>query len=399
MADITEVDYIWKNGELVPWAEATCHVLSHSLHYGSGVFEGIRCYKVPDEDKSFVFRLRDHMERLHRSCKIAQIDLPYSVDELMDATLEVIRANKLPACYIRPLVYRGYGVMGVDPTGAPVDVVIAVWPWDAYLGADALENGVAVGISSWRQRSNNAIPPAVKATASYMNSILAKMEAKAHGYAEAIMLNEAGLVCEGTGENLFIARNGVLSTPPLSDGLLEGITRDTVLCLADDLEIPAVEESLTRSDLYIADEVFMTGSAAELTPVGSVDGRVIGKPGEITRALQDRFFDLVYGRIDEYADWLTEVSWLRFAPRMSTICCACWPPSTIPTPYSLFWKTCSPCARFVRRPSGWAWRVFWRRGSPMRPLRRKQVPRPRPLPGFPSASATAPVVMSRRSRS
>ena len=307
MADITEVDYIWKNGELVPWAEATCHVLSHSLHYGSGVFEGIRCYKVPDEDKSFVFRLRDHMERLHRSCKIAQIELPYSADELMDATLEVIRANKLPACYIRPLVYRGYGVMGVDPTGAPVDVVIAVWPWDAYLGADALENGVAVGISSWRQRSNNAIPPAVKATASYMNSILAKMDAKAHGYAEAIMLNEAGLVCEGTGENLFIARNGVLSTPPLSDGLLEGITRDTVLCLADDLEIPAVEESLTRSDLYIADEVFMTGSAAELTPVGSVDGRVIGKPGEITRALQDRFFDLVYGRIDEYADWLTEV--------------------------------------------------------------------------------------------
>ena len=170
-----------------------------------------------------------------------------------------------------------------------------------------VENGVAVGISSWRQRSNNAIPPAVKATASYMNSILAKMEAKAHGYAEAIMLNEVGLVCEGTGENLFIVRNGVLSTPPLSDGLLEGITRDTVLCLADDLEIPAVEESLTRSDLYIADEVFMTGSAAELTPVGSVDGRVIGKPGEITRALQDRFFDLVYGRIDEYADWLTEV--------------------------------------------------------------------------------------------
>ena len=200
MADITEVDYIWKNGELLPWAEATTHVLSHSLHYGSGVFEGIRCYKVPDEDKSLVFRLRDHMERLHRSCKIAQIDLPYSVDELMDATLEVIRANKLPACYIRPLVYRGYGVMGVDPTGAPVDVVIAVWPWDAYLGADALENGVAVGISSWRQRSNNAIPPAVKATASYMNSILAKMEAKAHGYAEAIMLNGGGLVCEGTGE-------------------------------------------------------------------------------------------------------------------------------------------------------------------------------------------------------
>lgn len=190
MADITEVDYIWKNGELVPWAEATTHVLSHSLHYGSGVFEGIRCYKDPDSDKSFVFRLRDHMERLARSCKIALIDLPYTVDELCDATVEIIRANKLPACYIRPLVYRGYGVMGVDPSGAPIDVIIAVWPWDSYLGPDALENGVSVGVSSWRQRSNNAIPPAVKATASYMNSILAKLEAKEHGYAEAIMLNE-----------------------------------------------------------------------------------------------------------------------------------------------------------------------------------------------------------------
>ena len=305
--DITEVDYIWKNGELVPWAEATTHVLSHSLHYGSGVFEGIRCYKDPDSDRSFVFRLRDHMERLHRSCKIALIDLPYTVDELCEATLEVIRANKLPSCYIRPLVYRGYGVMGVDPSGAPTDVVIAVWPWDAYLGPEALESGVSVCVSSWRQRSNNAIPPAVKATASYMNSILAKLEAKEHGYAEAIMLNEEGLVCEGTGENLFVVRDGVLSTPPLSDGLLEGITRDTVLCLAEDLEIPAIEESLTRCDLYVADEVFMTGSAAELTPIGAVDGREVGKPGPVTRALQERFFAVAYGRVEEYADWLTEV--------------------------------------------------------------------------------------------
>ncbi|MEG0845306.1 MAG: branched-chain amino acid transaminase [Raoultibacter sp.] len=307
MAELAEVEYIWKNGSVIPWAEATTHVLSHSLHYGSAVFEGIRCYKDPDSDKSFIFRLRDHMERLHRSCKIALIDLPYSVDELCAATLDLIRRNNLPSCYIRPLVYRGYGVMGVDPTGSPVDVAIAVWPWDAYLGPDALENGVAVGVSSWRQRSNNAIPPAVKSSASYMNSILAKLEAKSHGYAEAIMLNEAGLVCEGTGENLFIVRDGVLSTPPLSDGLLEGITRDTVLCLADDLDIPAVEESLTRSDLYVADEVFMTGSAAELTPIGSVDGREVGKPGALTRALQDRFFDVVYGHIAEYEDWLTEI--------------------------------------------------------------------------------------------
>ncbi len=307
MADITEVDYIWKNGEMLPWAEATTHVLSHSLHYGSGVFEGIRCYKDPDSDKSFVFRLRDHMERLHRSAKIAMMDLPYTVDELCDATVEVIRANKLTSCYIRPLVYHGYGVMGVDPSGAPTDVIIACWPWDSYLGADALEKGVAVGVSSWRQRSINAIPPAVKATASYFNSILAKLEAKAHGYVEAIMLNEDGKVCEGTGENLFIVRDGILSTPPLSAGVLEGITRDSIMVLADELEIPVIEESLTRCDLYIADEVFMTGSAAELTPIGSVDDREVGKPGEITRRLQDRFFEVVYGHDDEYADWLTEV--------------------------------------------------------------------------------------------
>ncbi len=305
MADITEVAYIWKNGELVPWAEATTHVLSHSLHYGSAVFEGIRCYKDPDSNKSFVFRLEDHMERLLRSCKIAAIAIDYTVEQLCEATVELIKANGLSACYIRPLVYRGYGVMGVDPSDAPIDVVIACWPWDTYLGADALTQGVSVGISSWRQRSNNSIPPAMKASASYMNSLLAKLEAKEHGYVEAIMLNEEGLVCEGTGENLFIVRDGVLMTPPLSDGVLEGITRDSVLCIADELEIPAGEESLTRSDLYVADEVFMTGSAAELTPIGSVDGRVVGKPGEITRRIQERFFEVVYGKAEEYVDWLT----------------------------------------------------------------------------------------------
>lgn len=315
MAALVEVDYIWKNGELVPWAEATTHVLSHTLHYGSGVFEGIRCYENPETHKSYVFRLQDHMERLHRSCKIALIDLPYSVEELCQATLDVIRKNNLTKCYIRPLVYRGYGSMGVDPTGAPVDVIIAVWPWDAYLGPEALEKGVAVGVSSWRQRSINAIPPAVKSAASYMNSIFAKLEAKSHGYDEAIMLNESGLVCEGTGENLFIVRNGVLSTPPLSDGLLEGITRDSVLTIAADmfeaeeLDVYPIEESLTRSDLYVADECFMTGSAAELTPVSSVDDRQVGegKAGAVTKALQQRFFDVVYGNVEAYQDWLTLV--------------------------------------------------------------------------------------------
>lgn len=307
MAELKAVDYIWKNGEMIAWEDATTHVLSHSLHYGSAVFEGIRCYQCPKSGKSYVFRLREHMERLLRSCKISLIDLDYTVDELCDATVELIRKNNLSSCYIRPLVYRGYGAMGVDPTEAPIEAIIAVWPWEAYLGDEALEKGVSVGVSSWRQRSINSIPPAVKSTASYMNSIFAKLEARAHGYMEAVMLNEAGLVCEGTGENIFIVRNGVMSTPPLSDGVLEGITRDTIINLAYDLEIPVIEESLTRSDLYIADEMFMTGSAAEVTPIASVDERKIGDPGEITRILQKKFFEVAYGQIDEYMDWLTEI--------------------------------------------------------------------------------------------
>ena len=309
MADLQPVDYIWKNGEARPREQATTLVLTHALHYGSGVFEGIRCYHNTDTDEAVIFRLRDHMERLHRSAKIAMMDLPYSVDELCQATVDIIKKNKLKSCYIRPLVYYGYGQMGVDPTGAPVDVIIAVWPWDAYLGAEALENGVKVGISSWRQRSFNAIPPAVKSSASYMNSIFAKLEAKSHGYAEAVMLNEQGYVCEGTGENLFTVRNGILSTPPLSDGLLEGITRDTVLTIALDMDIPAIEESLTRADLYIADEMFMTGSAAELTPVASVDDREVGKPGPITKALQERYFDVAYGKVPEYEEWITRIAY------------------------------------------------------------------------------------------
>ena len=275
LADLQGVDQIWKNGEALPWEQATTHVLTHALHYGSGVFEGIRCYHNTDTDEAVIFRLRDHMERLHRSAKIAMMDLPYSVDELCQATVDIIKKNKLKSCYIRPLVYYGYGQMGVDPTGAPVDVIIAVWPWDAYLGAEALENGVKVGISSWRQRS----------------------------------FNEQGYVCEGTGENLFTVRNGILSTPPLSDGLLEGITRDTVLTIALDMDIPAIEESLTRADLYIADEMFMTGSAAELTPVASVDDREVGKPGPITKALQERYFDVAYGKVPEYEEWITRIAY------------------------------------------------------------------------------------------
>lgn len=307
MADLQPVSYIWKNGEIIPWEDATTHVLTHALHYGSAVFEGIRCYFDEESGDSVVFRLQDHMERLHRSAKMIMMDLPYSVDELCQATIDIIKANDIKSCYIRPLAYYGYGQMGVDPTGAPVDVIIAVWPWDAYLGAEALERGIDVGISSWRQRSFNAIPPAIKSAASYLNSILAKLEAKNHGYSEAIMLNENGYVTEGTGENLFVVRNGILSTPPLSDGLLEGVTRDSVLTIACDLDIPALEESLTRADLYIADEAFMTGSAAELTPIHSIDDREVGDRGPITTQLQKRYFDVAYGRVPEYEEWITRV--------------------------------------------------------------------------------------------
>lgn len=271
------------------------------------MFEGIRCYYDEESGDSVVFRLQDHMERLHRSAKMIMMDLPYSVDELCQATVDLIKANDIKSCYIRPLAYYGYGQMGVDPTGAPTDVIIAVWPWDAYLGEEALERGIDVGISSWRQRSFNAIPPAIKSAASYLNSILAKLEAKNHGYSEAIMLNENGYVTEGTGENLFVVRNGILSTPPLSDGLLEGVTRDSVLTIACDLDIPALEESLTRADLYIADEAFMTGSAAELTPVHSIDDRVVGDRGPITTQLQKRYFDVAYGRVPEYEEWITRI--------------------------------------------------------------------------------------------
>ena len=307
MADLQPVSYIWKNGEIIPWEDATTHVLTHALHYGSAVFEGIRCYYDEESGDSVVFRLQDHMERLHRSAKMIMMDLPYSVDELCQATVDLIKANDIKSCYIRPLAYYGYGQMGVDPTGAPTDVIIAVWPWDAYLGEEALERAIDVGISSWRQRSFNAIPPAIKSAASYLNSILAKLEAKNHGYSEAIMLNENGYVTEGTGENLFVVRNGILSTPPLSDGLLEGVTRDSVLTIACDLDIPALEESLTRADLYIADEAFMTGSAAELTPVHSIDDRVVGDRGPITTQLQKRYFDVAYGRVPEYEEWITRI--------------------------------------------------------------------------------------------
>lgn len=302
---LPKVDFIWMDGELVEWDKAQVHVLTHALHYGSGVFEGIRCYETPEGPA--VFRLREHMERFERSAKMLFMDLGYSVDEMVETVKETIRANKLPACYIRPLAYRGYGIMGLDPIPAPVQVMVAVWPWDTYMGEEALTKGVDVGVSSWRQRGINSMPPAIKATGNYLNSSFARIEANQHGYNEAVLLNEEGKVTEGTGENLFIVRDGVISTPPVSDGLLQGITRDSIMVIADALDYPVIEESLVRTDLYTADEMFMTGSAAEVVPVRSVDGRVIGDAGPITLELQKTFFRVVHGEEADFEDWLERV--------------------------------------------------------------------------------------------
>ena len=305
MAELPKVDKIWMDGALVDWDAAQVHVLTHALHYGSGVFEGIRCYETAEGPA--VFRLREHMQRLERSAKMLLMDIGMSVDETCEAVKETIRANNIRSCYIRPLVYRGYGVMGLDPLPAPISFMIAVWPWESYLGEESIRSGVDAGISSWRQRGINSLPPQIKATGNYLNSSLARVEANRHGYAEAILLNEAGMVCEGTGENIFVVRDEVVMTPPVSDGILEGITRDSVMVIADDLDFDVIEASLVRTDLYSADEVFMCGSAAEVVPVRSVDGRVIGEPGDVTMAIQQKYFAAVRGEDPAYEEWLDRV--------------------------------------------------------------------------------------------
>jgi branched-chain amino acid aminotransferase len=305
MATLPKVDKIWMDGQLVDWDAAQVHVLTHAIHYGSGVFEGIRCYET--EDGPAVFRLTEHMERLERSAKMLRMVPTLDVEQMVEATKELIRVNKLKECYVRPVVMRGYGIMGLDPLPAPVQTFIAAWPWGSYLGEDALKHGVDAGISSWRQRSINSMPPQIKATGNYINSSFARMEANDHGYAEAILLNEAGLVCEGTGENIFVVRDELIVTPPTSDGILEGITRDTVISLAQDMEMDIVEDHVTRTDLYCADEIFFTGSAAEVVPIKSVDHREIGEPGPMTKAIQDAYFRVVRGQEPEYDYWLERV--------------------------------------------------------------------------------------------
>ncbi len=302
-----KVEFIWMNGRLVKWEEAKIHVLSHVIHYGSSLFEGARCYKTSRGPA--VFRHWEHLERLWNSCKIYRMQIPFKMEELSEAIFELIRTNKLQECYIRPVVYRGYDSLGVDPRNCPVDVAIAVWPWGKYLGPEAMENGVKVCFSSWQRNAPNTTPMMAKAGANYMNGQLIKMEALSRGCAEGIALDIHGHVSEGSGENIFMVSRGVLVTPPFSASVLPGITRRSVIQLAGDMGIKVIEENIPREALYIADEVFFTGSAAEITPISDIDGIIIGngRRGPITEKLQKRFFDIVEGRTEDKFGWLTLV--------------------------------------------------------------------------------------------
>ncbi len=302
---IPEVDKIWMNGELVDWRDAQVHVLTHALHYGSGVFEGIRAYKT--ERGPAVFRLTDHLERLRRSAKLYYMELPYTVAELAQATKELIHTNGLEHCYIRPLVFRGYGEMGLFPLEAPIDCSIAVWPWGTYLGDEGVKHGVRVKVSSIKSLDHNAISPAAKSCGQYLNSQLAKIEVMKAGYEEAIMLNHTGYVTQGTGENIFMARGGRIFTPPLVSGVLEGVTRDTIMRIAASLGHEVIERDFSRADLVFADEAFFSGTAAEVVPIREIDDHVIGEPGPLTREIQRVFHEVTSGRSAAFAHYLEYV--------------------------------------------------------------------------------------------
>jgi branched-chain amino acid aminotransferase len=295
-------ELIWMNGELVPWDDANVHVLTHGLHYGTGVFEGIRCYET--EQGPAVFRLRDHLDRLAKSAELYYLPLPYSPEEIREATHEVIRRNGLKSCYIRPLAFRGYGEMGLFAKSSPVEVIIAVWPWGAYLGDEGKKHGIRAKVSSWRRISPDSLIPHSKASGQYLNSILAKTESANAGYDEAILLDQRGMVSEGSGENIFVLREGVICTPPHVAGILDGINRKSVMQIARDLGYEVVERDIARAELYLAEEVFLTGTAAELVPVREVDDHDLGEPGEITRVIQAKFEDALHGRAQEYREWL-----------------------------------------------------------------------------------------------
>ncbi len=304
---IDKVEKIWMNGKLINWDDAKIHVLSHVVHYGSSLFEGARCYKT--RKGPAIFRLKAHTDRLFNSCKIYRMEIPYTKEEINQAIIDLIKTNGLDGCYIRPVVYRGYEQLGVDPTGCPVDVCIAVWRWGAYLGPEALENGVPVCISSWNRMAPNTMPVMAKSGANYMNAQLIKLEAKEHGYVEGIALDVFGFVSEGSGENVFIVKDSTLITPPFGSSILPGITRNTVILLALDMGIKVIEQTIPREALYIADEVFFTGSAAEITPINSIDKVKVGdgKRGPITKKLQEKFFAIVGGEEEDKHNWLTYV--------------------------------------------------------------------------------------------
>jgi branched-chain amino acid aminotransferase len=295
-------EYIWQNGEFVKWDDATVHVLTHGLHYGTGVFEGVRCYETPQGPA--IFRGKDHFRRLRESAKYFYMDLDYTDDELLETTKELITRNGLASCYIRPLAFRGYGEIGLFPLNSKVEYSISAWEWASYLGDEGKEHGIRAKISSWRRMSPSSFIPQAKASGQYLNSVLAKIESHKAGYQEAILLDENDFVCEGTGENIFVVRNGEIATPPLTASILEGISRDSVIQIARDLGFTVVERNIARAELFIADEVFLTGTAAELVPVREIDDHLIGEPGEITKTLQAKYEDALYGRAPEYAEWL-----------------------------------------------------------------------------------------------
>jgi branched-chain amino acid aminotransferase len=304
---VKQADLIWMNGEFVAWEDAKVHVLTHGLHYGTGVFEGIRCYDT--EIGPAVFRHKDHIDRLYKSAELYYMPIPYTPEQIRQATLELIGKNGMRSCYIRPIAYRGYGTMGLFPLDAPVDVTIAVWEWGAYLGDEGTRNGIRAKVSSWRRISNDSLIPHAKASGQYLNSILAKIESHKAGYEEAILLDDHGFVCEGSGENIYAVRDGVIITPPQTAGILDGINRKAIIQIARDLGFEVVERDIARAELYLAEEVFLTGTAAELVPVREVDDHAVGtgKPGEITKAVQTAFHDALYGRTERYREWLDPV--------------------------------------------------------------------------------------------
>jgi len=302
---ITPTKYVWMDGELVEWENARVHILTHTLHYGNGVFEGIRAYET--DDGPAAFRLTDHMRRMDESARILMMPMPYSVDEMVQAVKDTVRSTGLPSCYVRPIAYYGYGEMGLNTLPCSVDVAVACWPWGAYLGDDSLTNGVRMKISSWARHDHNIMPPAAKTTGNYVNSSLAKIEALKAGYDEALLLNRAGFVSECTGENVFVARHGKLISPPLSAGALEGITQSTVMAIARDLGFDTGLGDLSRSDLYIAEEMFVCGTAAEVSSVLSVDDRELPCPGPMTLAIGEEYGRVVRGQVDRYKDWVEHV--------------------------------------------------------------------------------------------